>query len=66
MNILRLTGDQVKENVYHELTHVAHYAALGNVWYSKFVTAEEVEIVSNLSSGFSPYGDGSNSSSAIP
>ncbi len=60
-----LVSDEIKETVYHELTHAAHYAALGGGWYSTFVTAEEVEIVSNISSGYFPYGDGTNSSSAI-
>ncbi len=64
-NINLLVSDEVKETVYHELTHAGHYAALGGSWYGTFVTAEEVEIVSNLSSGYLPYGDGTNSSSAI-
>ncbi len=62
-DITLLLSDKVKEITYHELTHAAHYAALGNSWYSSFITAEEAEIVSNFNSGFSPYGDGTNSSS---
>ena len=34
----------MKELFYHELTHAAHYAALGNSWYSAFVNAELFEI----------------------
>ena len=30
--------------IYHELTHAAHYAALGTVWYCTFVNAELAEI----------------------
>jgi hypothetical protein len=55
----------MKELFYHELTHAAHYQALGNNWYTTFVNAELFEIVSNLFSGYKPYGDGSNSQSAI-
>ncbi|WP_419803463.1 hypothetical protein [Mucilaginibacter sp.] len=34
------TSDELKETIYHELTHAAHYAALGNGWYGPFVDAE--------------------------
>jgi hypothetical protein len=60
-----LISDNMKELFYHELTHAAHYQALGNNWYTTFVNAELFEIVSNLFSGYKPYGDGSNSQSAI-
>lgn len=60
-----ITSDKMKELFYHELTHAAHYAALGNTWYTSFVNAEITEIISNVSSGYSPYGDGTNSSSPI-
>ena len=55
----------MNELFYHELTHAARYAALGNAWYSTFVNAEITEIVSNVTLGYSPYGDGTNSSSPI-
>lgn len=61
LDITKLLSDRIKETTYHELTHSAHYASLGNTWYTTFVTAEEYEIVANLSSGYSPYGDGTNS-----
>lgn len=60
-----ITSDVMKELFYHELTHSAHYATLGISWYTTFVNAELFEIASNISSGYSPYGNGSNSQSAI-
>lgn len=60
-----ITSDVMKELFYHELTHCAHYEKLGNSWYTTFLNSELVEIVSNISSGFAPYGDGTNSQSAI-
>ncbi len=57
-------SDDLKTTTYHELTHSAHYAALGNNWYSQFVTAEIDEIINNFTSGNSPYGDGSNQSNS--
>ena len=50
----------MKELFYHELTHAAHYNALGNGWYTAFVSNEAFEIIQNLSSGYAPYGDGTN------
>jgi hypothetical protein len=60
-DINQLLSDRIKETTFHELTHAAHYLALGNLWYTSFVNAEEYEIISNLSSGYIPYGDGTNS-----
>ena len=53
----------MKELFYHELTHAAHYAALGNKWYSTFVNAEVYEVVNTFISdnGYSPYGRGTDS-----
>jgi hypothetical protein len=59
-DITQLLSDRIKETTYHELTHSAHYSALGNTWYTQFVTAEEYEGVANLSNSFNPYGDGTN------
>lgn len=53
-------SDDLKTTAYHELAHSSHYAALGNSWYSQFMTAEIDEIINNFTSGNSPYGDGSN------
>jgi hypothetical protein len=64
-DITQLLSDRLKEATYHELTHAEHYAALGNSWYTPFVNAEIFEIVNNFSSGYKPYGDGSNSQSEI-
>ncbi len=61
-----VTSDAIKEKTYHELTHAAHYNSLGNSWYSQFVNAELSGIVGNVfNSTFSPYGNGSQSYSAI-
>ncbi len=60
-----LVSDNMKELIYHELTHAAQYQALGDNWYTTFVNSELFEVISNISSGYSPYGDGSNSQSAI-
>lgn len=61
VNISRLTSDFIKGTIYHELTHTAQFAALGNGWYSNFATAETNEIVNNIGSSYSPYGNGTNS-----
>lgn len=62
-DITRLLSDRIKETTYHELTHSAHYAALGNGWYAPFVNAEVYEIVNTFISdiGYSPYGRGTDS-----
>lgn len=60
-----LVSDNMKELFYHELTHAAHYQALGDNWYTTFVNSELFEVISNISSGYSPYGNGSNSQSSI-
>ncbi len=54
-------SDDLKTTTYHELTHSAHYAALGNGWYSQFVDAEVNEVINTIfDSNNSPYGNGSN------
>lgn len=61
----RLTSDWLKETAYHELTHTAHYTALGIAWYRNFVDKEVSEIISNFgNSTYSPYGGGNNSYSS--
>lgn len=52
------TSDRVKETVYHELTHAAHYAALGNSWYGPFADAELSSLIRTFASdkAHSPYG----------
>lgn len=55
-----MESDRVKETMYHELTHAAHYQKLGNAWYTTFVNMVLMANVSNLLSGYAPYGDGTN------
>ena len=58
-----LLSDQLKETIYHELTHAAQYSALGNSWYTTFVNAETYEVVNTYISdiGYNPYGRGTDS-----
>lgn len=49
----------MKELIYQELTHAAHYQALGNTWYTSLINAEEYENVLGPPA-FKPYGDGSS------
>lgn len=56
--------DRVTELTYHELTHAAHYNKVGNSWWQDFYNAELYEIGANIGNGRSPYGDGSNQSTA--
>ncbi|MEX8546061.1 MAG: hypothetical protein V5804_00540 [Mucilaginibacter sp.] len=52
------TSDALKETTYHELTHSAHYAALGNSWYGAFVDAEITTLIRAFASDntYIPYG----------
>jgi hypothetical protein len=59
-------SDDLKTTVYHELTHSAHYLALGNGWYTQFVDAEINQIINTFfNQSASPYGNGSNADSPI-
>lgn len=60
-----LHSDHLKEQIYHELTHTAHYAALGSGWYGQFVNAEINEIISTINSSKSPYGASNTSDAPI-
>ena len=51
--------------MYHELTHVAHYQALGNSWYNSFVDAEVSEIIGNWGGTHAPYGQNTGASAGI-
>lgn len=55
-------SDNLKTTAYHELTHAAQYAALGNNWYSNFVDAEISETINHFifNTEFLPYGNGTN------
>ncbi|MGH2648340.1 MAG: hypothetical protein ACRDE8_12260 [Ginsengibacter sp.] len=57
----------MKQLFYHELTHAAHYAALGDTWYRTFVTAEENEIgyTAFNDPAASPYGRKTSSDAPI-
>ncbi len=51
---------QMSEQIFHELTHAAHYNKVGNYWYSQFVDAEFSELVlGGLLPGEKPYGTAS-------
>jgi len=59
-------SDDLKTTAYHELTHAAHYAALGNDWYGQFVNSEINQVINTFfNSDHSPYGDGNNMDSPI-
>lgn len=60
-----LHSDHLKETIYHELTHTAHYVALGGGWYTQFVNSEISEIISSINSNNSPYGSGNSANSPI-
>ena len=64
-NINELTSDHMKETEYHELSHASHYAKLGTVWYTNFVSAEVAEIAVHPWGALNPYGDGTSTSSPI-
>ena len=57
-------SDKVKETVYHELSHCAHYQKLGNGWYGPFVQAE-LKAMLLSSSANSPYGKKTDANSDI-
>jgi len=52
-----LNSDRIKETMYHELTHAAHYNKVGNGWYGNFVRAEIAGIINTiLDANYAPYG----------
>ena len=65
--IARFTSDYIKETEYHELSHASHYAILGTVWYTNFVSAEVAEIAIHplTSDPLNPYGTGNTANSPI-
>ena len=59
------TSAQLGEQIFHELTHAAHYSKVGNQWYAQFVFAEYTEtILDGILSGERPYGDGTRAGSS--
>ena len=67
INLTRLNSDKLKETTYHELTHAGHYTALGNGWYTNFVSSETSEVINTFLSdnGYKPYGRGDKTVSPI-
>jgi hypothetical protein len=61
-DITQLLSDRIKETTYHELTHAAHFEALGVTWYAAFVNAEvaEIEHTFLFDAGYNPYGRGTD------
>jgi hypothetical protein len=52
-------SSQVKGLFYHEMTHAATFAKVGNGWYNDFVLAESFTLADNHFNGpAAPYGDG--------
>jgi len=60
-----LHSDHLKETIYHELTHTAHYVALGGGWYTQFVNSEINQIINTINSSRSPYGAKTSSDAPI-
>ncbi len=58
-------SDRIYETTFHELSHAAHFSKAGSITYNLFVTSVINEVISNIGNGFAPYGNGSNSYSAI-
>lgn len=59
------TSDRLKETIFHELTHAAHYEALGNSWYNSFIDAEVSEIIYNFGGTYAPYGQSTGAGAGI-
>jgi len=51
------SSDQVKELMYHEMTHAAHFQKVGQEWWNNLVYSEEFT-VSRYSNELDPYGNG--------
>ncbi len=64
-SIARKNSAQMSELGYHELTHAAHYAKVGNAWWSNFVNAELNQIIANFGGQFSPYGQSTSADAPI-
>ena len=64
---MKSTSNFIKETEYLELSHASHYAKLGTVWYTNFVSAEVAEIAIHPlpSNPLNPYGTGNTTNSPI-
>jgi len=58
-------NDAMAELCYHEFTHAAHYAKVGNTQYGNFIQSSINEIIANFGTEFSPYGQGNTGNSPI-
>ena len=56
-------SDRMSENMFHELTHAAHYNKVGNSWWGDFVDAEISQMTAFNEPH--PYGDGNSIYSPI-
>jgi hypothetical protein len=52
-------SNRVKDLMYHEMTHAAHFNKVGDNWWNDLVMAESFTITANFGVN-SPYGDGSD------
>ncbi|MEJ7693184.1 hypothetical protein [Daejeonella sp.] len=61
------TSDELKETMYHELTHAAQYEALGNNWYHQFVDAEVNAVKRTIlfDKDYNPYGRSTGPDAAV-
>lgn len=54
-------SNRVKGLMYHEMTHTAHFAKVGDSWWSDFVAAESFTLAANgFTSPTAPYGLGND------
>lgn len=54
-----LASDQIREVIYHELSHASHFSNVGQDWWNNFVYSESSEIARfGIEGEKSPYGDG--------
>ena len=60
-----LHSDNIKTTIYHELTHTAQYANLGNSWYSSLFDAEARQIIAHLFDSNKPYGTSTSSDAPL-
>jgi hypothetical protein len=52
-------SNQVKDLIYHEMTHAAHFAKVGESWWNDFVYSESFTITKHLfAPDKQPYGEG--------
>jgi hypothetical protein len=64
-NNVTTTNDAMAELCFHEFTHAAHYAKVGNTQYGNFIQSSINEIIANFNTAFSPYGQGNTGNSPI-